>query len=606
MTAIHRDELQQLVESIAANATERLTKVVHDEVTASATAVLLKKLEGGWDLPHRGSKWADTFLDDTEVAPFCGAFEKPGEMLRVRPGFKRNGVQRFGDDPDASIVIVSSLTEEDEIDDTIPKSAWTEPVTELPWEPENRPISSAGYGHAVSQCSKVTAGNDEVCQKSSRSAWIMQRSGSAKSRLGTTQLHSIQDLELELSLNIAGSGIQQETSRRRQTDKNKMGRFSYVNRMNLQKTAHNGIGSDMITPSVEILFPLLTCWYALFGILEWSQSKMLSWLQRILLIALLACSIYLHNVLELQEGMGVQLGQTTSVAVAVGNLGLLFAMFCSRRFQGLMDDDAVLTAMLSSSHTGVLDVKSKARRMWIVTLLFTFAGVLLHPVMYSLLWNPMREGRSVKDLPTLGYNGWIAMSCTLLTYIVSSCCSGAIVCYILHLCAVMSELIDNFCVRFYTDRLWDDAFEQWNSLSSGIRYTSEAMSLCIVVLVSEVLIVGFLVGSDVYLTDGPPLITDMPRLVFALGPVLCAMMSAVLILLRAANVSWKCSRVVPFINSLSGGHHSDRQTLLDFVSRSEAGFYMSDNRLNPGIVFKGLYMCCLVFGTVLVRLAGSV
>merc|ERR1719323_2155760 len=93
-----------------------------------------------------------------------------------------------------------------------------------------------------------------------------------------------------------------------------------------------------------------------------------------------------------------------------------------------------------------------------------------------------------------------------------------------------------------------------------------------------------------------------------LAPGLVVILYVSAALLMAAEVTSHCARVPAFINSLdlsNLGVDFRRQYMVDYVINSDAGYFVSDAKVNSAVVIKVAYVVCIATLTALTRIASG-
>eukprot|EP00445_Apocalathium_hangoei_P002398 CAMPEP_0203851334 /NCGR_PEP_ID=MMETSP0359-20131031/7294_1 /ASSEMBLY_ACC=CAM_ASM_000338 /TAXON_ID=268821 /ORGANISM="Scrippsiella Hangoei, Strain SHTV-5" /LENGTH=210 /DNA_ID=CAMNT_0050767347 /DNA_START=4 /DNA_END=636 /DNA_ORIENTATION=+ len=153
------------------------------------------------------------------------------------------------------------------------------------------------------------------------------------------------------------------------------------------------------------------------------------------------------------------------------------------------------------------------------------------------------------------------------------------------------RVLDMFCYRFVNDPATaEEAVQHWNVLQALLRRAAGGIELALIILL---VMMAWLVAafSLDYMGLESSLLTfrfQLPRILMQCG--------VLRVFITAAGVTDKCARVPSLINSFSFGDGNDReqQHLVQFIVSSEAGFYISNVRVNMGMVFKFMYMWSVV------------
>lgn len=187
----------------------------------------------------------------------------------------------------------------------------------------------------------------------------------------------------------------------------------------------------------------------------------------------------------------------------------------------------------------------------------------------------------------------------------------------LHLVAGLELAIDSFSINFFRDMDCGRALDEWNVLQATLRQTSTKLSV-------SMLILGICCGASMlflveiaFLADETRFIPQdlnngFPLLLFTawvFPPVLLFLY----VLMRAAGVTEKASRVAPLVNSWNLEVDEDmvddtyshdwmdlgRQYIVQYIKQSETGFYMHGVKLHGFQVTKlGYYFGAFVFAII--------
>lgn len=192
----------------------------------------------------------------------------------------------------------------------------------------------------------------------------------------------------------------------------------------------------------------------------------------------------------------------------------------------------------------------------------------------------------------------------------------------LHMVAGLELAIDSFSINFFRDMDCGRALEEWNVLQATLRQISTKLSGSMLVLgISCGASMLFLVEIAFLQSDENRFIPEdlnggFPLLLFTawvFPPVLLFLY----VLMRAAGVTEKASRVAPLVNSwnLEATNADDaddadassspdwmdlgRQYIVQYIKQSETGFYMHGVRLHGFQVTKlGYYFGAFVFAII--------
>jgi len=172
--------------------------------------------------------------------------------------------------------------------------------------------------------------------------------------------------------------------------------------------------------------------------------------------------------------------------------------------------------------------------------------------------------------------------------------------------AFLELMLDSYCIEFFEslDCCW--GVLSWNGLQALLRQVAETVENCFLAVQSSMIvavlcctarlvIVSFEHGNDgeVAALDGPQTVILVYIRLLLIGLVVLALFA------KAANVTDKCSKVAPLVNSVTIEEdqqiHYERQYLVSYIIHSDAGFYVKGCRFTTAMLVK----CCYVFGTII-------
>lgn len=187
----------------------------------------------------------------------------------------------------------------------------------------------------------------------------------------------------------------------------------------------------------------------------------------------------------------------------------------------------------------------------------------------------------------------------------------------LHLVAGLELAIDSFSINFFRDMDCGRALDEWNVLQATLRQTSTKLSVSMLILgiccgASMLFLVEIAFFADETRFMPQDLNNGFPLLLFTawvFPPVLLFLY----VLMRAAGVTEKASRVAPLVNSWNLEVDKDmvddtyshdwmdlgRQYIVQYIKQSETGFYMHGVKLHGFQVTKlGYYFGAFVFAII--------
>lgn len=159
---------------------------------------------------------------------------------------------------------------------------------------------------------------------------------------------------------------------------------------------------------------------------------------------------------------------------------------------------------------------------------------------------------------------------------------------LLHICSILVAMVDTFCMQYGDVEDVAEALRAWNLLQAAIHKVSNNASLNFVGLVTVALVAAFL-----------PLLNWSGD--FAIAPGTVVLVGVARVCICAGGVTRVCAHVPAIINSLGEDIQHERRYLLEFVSRSMAGFYVFDVRITAKNVLKLFYFCGVIYFGLVMR-----
>mmetsp|Transcript_115229 Transcript_115229/g.225989 ORF Transcript_115229/g.225989 Transcript_115229/m.225989 type:complete len:319 (-) Transcript_115229:103-1059(-) len=154
-------------------------------------------------------------------------------------------------------------------------------------------------------------------------------------------------------------------------------------------------------------------------------------------------------------------------------------------------------------------------------------------------------------------------------------------------CRTLNKIIDQFCCDVVEDMLVFEIADLWNMTAAVFRMASNSIELCLFALCLIMACVLPLIVLDV---------VDLEAGVFGSLPAFIVACGVLYLIVMAAAISEKCTRVPALINAISFGPGTsrERQHVVDYINSSAAGFYVFGVRLSTGMVMKFAYGWCVV------------
>jgi hypothetical protein len=175
----------------------------------------------------------------------------------------------------------------------------------------------------------------------------------------------------------------------------------------------------------------------------------------------------------------------------------------------------------------------------------------------------------------------------------------------LHVCLGLEVMIDDFGYNFFENSDVSQALISWNIIQAMLRRTSRVLEFSLICMQTSVLGALMLSGIELYDEKGP-LTHSASRAVLWSLPMSSYVVISLYVLLRAATVTEKCSRVPSLINSIAIDCHTqeldrDAFAIVDYVTNSAAGFYVKGVRLRYFMVLKLMYFLGIALLTLVTR-----
>jgi len=177
---------------------------------------------------------------------------------------------------------------------------------------------------------------------------------------------------------------------------------------------------------------------------------------------------------------------------------------------------------------------------------------------------------------------------------------------ILHMCRLLTSMIDAYCFHFVTAPYYDEAVHDWNILQAILRQACEAMQHCFLVLQTTALAAVLLCVTDMITntSHGAELASRVPALV----PASLITFVAARIFFCAGAVTEKCARVPTFMNAFwfdGKALDLERQYVVAYIINSAAGFYVLEVRVTSGMALKLTYFSGVAAFALATKLASS-
>lgn len=169
------------------------------------------------------------------------------------------------------------------------------------------------------------------------------------------------------------------------------------------------------------------------------------------------------------------------------------------------------------------------------------------------------------------------------------------------ICRSLIVMVDAFCCDIVGAKRLPEVAHVWNLTQAVLRKASTDLEACLLMMCMILAFSVPMFAADVAVLGvrGEDLPAFIPGLLTTCGSIYALML--------AATVSEKCARVPALINAISFGPGTERarQHTVEYIKRSDAGFYVFDTRLTTTMVIKFMYAWCIVVVGLLTQLASS-
>lgn len=158
--------------------------------------------------------------------------------------------------------------------------------------------------------------------------------------------------------------------------------------------------------------------------------------------------------------------------------------------------------------------------------------------------------------------------------------------FLLYILRILVVTVDVFCYQSVQNPCIASATKRWNILQALLRKASTTVELGLLVLLA---LAAFTVPAFVMDSIEIGSYSKMLRLQLPHVFIVCGVLRVFVV---ASAVTDKCMRVPALLNSLcfGTGTELERQSLVEYIIYSDAGFYICDVRLTLGMVAKFVYV----------------
>jgi len=238
-----------------------------------------------------------------------------------------------------------------------------------------------------------------------------------------------------------------------------------------------------------------------------------------------------------------------------------------------------------------------------------------HFLLILMVWLVAGLARVLTSIDSVVGYGWDASEdgglewISLLCFLLSCGIFGMLSFSLLHVCLGLEAMIDDFSISFFMEVNVEQALFQWNILQALLRRTARVVESCVLSLQTSVLVTLVLTGVEALDDKGPLARGSYSALLWSVSIAVPVIIS-LYVLLRAAAVTEKCSRLPSLVNSIAIDNQEkelDRACLdlVKYVNNSAAGFYVKGVRLTTFMVLKLVYVLGLATLSLIFRTVGK-
>mmetsp|Transcript_111919 Transcript_111919/g.311544 ORF Transcript_111919/g.311544 Transcript_111919/m.311544 type:complete len:1035 (-) Transcript_111919:79-3183(-) len=282
--------------------------------------------------------------------------------------------------------------------------------------------------------------------------------------------------------------------------------------------------------------------------------------------------------------------QVTDLVVALGS------------FLGLLSIRHVMRLHVLGSMKGMLVGYAKRERL----LEAWSAASCRQTTLLVLVWALVVMARALAPTPSIvGTSLDTQVHRRLISITVFAFSSGlflALISCVLHVITLLPMMVDAYCFYFVRRPFLEDNVRDWGLLQAVLRRCSGAVERCFLVLQTTAFTAVLLGVTAMALSNG-----NHGEHAWLLVAVVLLATVDLRLFFKAAEVTEKCSRVPSLINAQAFGKDVDfeRHFLVEYVSYSDAGFYVQDTRLTTAMAIKLTYICGLAAFGVVTKIAAA-
>lgn len=292
------------------------------------------------------------------------------------------------------------------------------------------------------------------------------------------------------------------------------------------------------------------------------------------------------------------------LGTSVLSVGALFGLLAMRSVRHLIGPDSFPLALYAKEHGFLAKWESISAHRLVAVCVCWMLAVAMDVLRLVLAIRLELEGTLDRELIALG------------SFVLMSGLFSVVMYCLVHVLTGLEMMIDNFCIEFFLGLDYAVGVSSWNVLQAILRLAAGTIDTCF--LIVQTAAAGAFVLNCCRLLDTSLSVTrgaepgDLQMIgfqVLELLPSFFLALCAVAVFVKAAAVTEKCSRVPSLINSMcfEGEEiNEDRQFVVQYITNSNAGFYVKGVRLTASMVIKLLYLCgAAVFGLATKLLSSS-
>jgi len=182
------------------------------------------------------------------------------------------------------------------------------------------------------------------------------------------------------------------------------------------------------------------------------------------------------------------------------------------------------------------------------------------------------------------------------------------------LLAFLDFMVDGYCEQCFEGLQCNHAVFLWNVIQSLLRHVAKTMDNCLVCLQISLMLALILLftciieimmqlpnKSLIQLVSETKEEQTFPSAILACLSTFVLIIGSMVIFIKAAAVTERCSRVPALVNSMveepEEQMNIERQYLVAYITSSDAGFYIKGVRLSAAMIVKMCYICGAIIST---------